>query len=706
MKNNALIFIWLLMFSPYFTFSQEFKCGLTNQLAKLYAEDPQLERDHEQLLINSLQEKKNGTTKNVIFTIPIVFHIIHYNGSENISDAQVYDAVRIINEDFRSLNADTSIIIPEFKSIYADVGIEFKLASKDPAGNCTNGIEHIYSHETFVGDDYSKLNQWHRSKYLNVWIVDKMEDGVAGYAYYPTSVDGMNFFRDGIIILNNYIGSFGTGTVNGSRALTHEIGHYLGLAHPWGSTNEPGVSCGDDFIPDTPITRGSNLVCNLNLQQCTPGIIENVQNFMDYSYCSRMFTIDQASAMRNILQGESGNRNILITESTRVATGINVTDVPICPPIADFRSDLKVVCVGESIQFNDQSYNAEVTQRQWFFQDGSANSLTIPNPVVSFSTPGYKNVKLVVSNSVGQDSVVANSYIYVSTDWADFTGPTSIDFENQTANWFIVDNPENNDGNFELIGSNGFNNTRCYRLDNFKDISNATQFSPNYFYYDRLGGTIDALTTPTFDLSLTTNVEVSFKYAYATNADAIENITETLRVYSSRNCGKTWNLRETISGAELLTAGSFGYTNFVPSTNNFWRTASFIYNATNLDVNTRFKFEFTASDYSNNFYLDDINISGILDVNTIAGATDFTVYPNPGSADGAIMVSFYNDAHPSTISVLDALGKLLYVYEVTAMNQDVELNLSEKLDLSAGCYFISKSNKIDSSSKKLIILEK
>lgn len=706
MKNKALIFIWLLLFSPFLSFSQEFKCGLTNKLAKIYAEDPQLEKDHEELFKNGFQTVKKGDTKMVVFTIPIVFHIIHYNGSENISDAQVYDAVSILNEDFRALNADSSLIIPEFKSLFADVGIEFKLASKDPAGNCTNGIEHIYSHETFQGDDYSKLNQWHRSKYLNVWVVDKMENGVAGYAYYPTAVDGTNFFRDGIIILNNYIGSFGTGSPNNSRALTHEIGHYLGLAHPWGSTNEPGVACGDDFIPDTPITRGSNLVCNLALQQCQTGVIENVQNYMDYSYCSRMFTLDQATAMRNILQGEAGNRNILLSESTRVATGIDLTSTPICAPIADFKSDLKVVCLGENVQFTDQSYNAEVTGRQWFFQDGVANSLTSVNPLVSFSSSGYKKVKLIVSNATGQDSVVADNYIFVSTDWADFTGPTAIDFETQVANWFIVDNPENNDGNFELISSNGVNNSRCYRLDNFKDVSNATQFSPMYFYNERLGGTIDALTTPSFDLSTTTNVEVSFKYAYATNADALDNITETLRIYSSRNCGKTWNLRETISGAELLTAGSFGYSNFVPSTNNFWKTASFVYNASNQDVNTRFKFEFTASDYSNNFYLDDINISGILDVNTISGATDFNVYPNPGTTDGAIMVSFYNDANPTTISVMDALGKLLYAYEVTAMNQDVEINLSEKLNLSAGCYFISKNNKVDSSRKKLIITNK
>jgi len=38
--------------------------------------------------------------------IPVVFHIIHDYGSENISDAQVIDAMENINADFRGTNVD------------------------------------------------------------------------------------------------------------------------------------------------------------------------------------------------------------------------------------------------------------------------------------------------------------------------------------------------------------------------------------------------------------------------------------------------------------------------------------------------------------------------------------------------------------------------------------------------------------------------
>src|SRR5690606_19781861 len=71
-------------------------------------------------------------------------------------------------------------------------------------------------------------------------------------------------------------------------ALSHEVGHYLGLYHTFGFTNTSGVACGDDYIADTPVTKGSVVnTCNQNLSECTEGIIENADNHMDYSNCRK-----------------------------------------------------------------------------------------------------------------------------------------------------------------------------------------------------------------------------------------------------------------------------------------------------------------------------------------------------------------------------------------------------------------------------------
>ena len=74
------------------------------------------------------------------FTIPVVFHVLHTGGVENISDAQIQDAMAILNRDYNKQNADTTNVVAAFKPLIGNAGIHFQLAKRDPNGNCTNGI--------------------------------------------------------------------------------------------------------------------------------------------------------------------------------------------------------------------------------------------------------------------------------------------------------------------------------------------------------------------------------------------------------------------------------------------------------------------------------------------------------------------------------------------------------------------------------------
>ena len=144
------------------------KCGIHYYMDELYKNDPDLkkrvEKSFETPIVN-----KSGVVDTNLMIIPVVFHVLHQYGVENINDTQVYDQMRILNEDYRLRNADTAAVVSAFDTLMADAHIEFRLATIDPWGNPTNGIEHIYSHELNTGDMNSKLNQWDRSKYLNVW---------------------------------------------------------------------------------------------------------------------------------------------------------------------------------------------------------------------------------------------------------------------------------------------------------------------------------------------------------------------------------------------------------------------------------------------------------------------------------------------------------------------------------------------------------
>src|SRR5690606_33007962 len=95
-----------------------------------------------------------------VVTIPIVFHVLHLNGVENVSNEQILLQVESLNSHFRALNANLSQVVPEFRDRIGDARIQFALPTKDPYGNCHNGIDRIRTVQTFIGESSSKRNTW------------------------------------------------------------------------------------------------------------------------------------------------------------------------------------------------------------------------------------------------------------------------------------------------------------------------------------------------------------------------------------------------------------------------------------------------------------------------------------------------------------------------------------------------------------------
>src|SRR6218665_932552 len=296
MKNNfyKLMTLGLFLFAgSVSSFAQTTEsCGTTEFTQKLRAQYPQLEQEFDNYNQAMAQKKSAGARSTTTYVVPVVFHILHVNGAENISDDKIFDQMTRLNTDYRKLNSDTASIVSRFDTLAADVNIEFRLAQLDPNGNCTNGIERIYTHKTMQADDYSKLNQWPRDKYLNIWVVHDIAGStssatILGFAHFPSDVGGVLFPLDGIIAVYS--------TVNGtSRTLTHEIGHWLNLQHTWGSTNDPNVACGDDLVDDTPPTKGHFSTCPLLDAVCTTNPF--TANFKFDSVTTTSGTVDPTAA--------------------------------------------------------------------------------------------------------------------------------------------------------------------------------------------------------------------------------------------------------------------------------------------------------------------------------------------------------------------------------------------------------------------------
>ena len=155
-------------------------CGTDQVMQEALLKNPALEKllQNQDSLAKEYTKQHYGEKSGTVKIIPVVIHVIHTYGPENVSKAQVLDAIRIINEDFRNLNSDTADVIPVFKSIVADSEIEFRLAQLDPNGNCTEGITRTYSPLTHsAGENVKDLISWNTAKYLNVWVVANIESG-------------------------------------------------------------------------------------------------------------------------------------------------------------------------------------------------------------------------------------------------------------------------------------------------------------------------------------------------------------------------------------------------------------------------------------------------------------------------------------------------------------------------------------------------
>jgi PKD repeat protein len=890
--------LFIILFSISYK-AQELKhCGTDEAIKQLYTAHPELLQsfiDNEQIYNAQINAKKS-LQSTTVYTIPVVFHVLHQNGAENISDAQIIDGINILNRDMRKLNADTINVTPKFKSLVSDIRIVFELAKLDPQGNCTNGIDRIYTSKTNYGDDSAKVNPWPRDKYLNIWTAKALQQGWAGYAYYPSAATGSLSVHDGLMILSDYIGSIGTSSVLKSRTLTHEIGHWLDLGHLWNTTINisinVGLACGDDLVFDTPITKGHTTCPNLltpdcmiddfstgildfnnvttssgNIDNSTPssvfdsltitpfkaiglslnsnqagefsfsnwptgaingetnynnltgaldplkyyeitvapkpsssmsltglkfkinrsltgprtyairssadgfssnltatitpsnanltvntgnvffynndvsnvelgstitlsganftykdipitfriyawnaednlgefsiddvsilgstGVIENIQNYMEYSYCCNMWTIGQKDRMRLAVESAISDRSNLWSAANLLATGITAPSTT-CAPTPDFYANRTRVCKGNSISFTKNILNGTETSRLWTFEGGTPATSTATNPSVTYSAAGVYSVSLSATNAAGTNTITKTQYIRVDNTTADVfsNGSYTEGFENPTIldyTWQSYD-LDNNGHKWAYSANAGTSGSNAAGMNAFGNYAQD----------------LDVMMSPSFDFTSPQNQLFTFKIAAASTSTVNSEITDELKVYFSTNCGASWFQRAVYTGTTLINNPA-STTPFFPNASTVWTQNSITIPVLFQTSNVLIKFQYKSSFVSNNIYIDDINISsttvGLNDINS--SNLNFLIFPNPSNDKATISYQLNSEAKVG-IQVIDVLGKIIYQKpSVTQSAGDYSDIISKnELNMTTGVYFIKLNINNKPYVQKLII---
>lgn len=357
-----------------------------------------------------------------IYTIPVVVHIIHegegIGQSSNITDEQIFSAITALNEDFRKIagtNGDGDGV---------DVGLEFCLASRDPDGNPSTGIVRVNGSSVpnyadmgieasgGIGADEATvkaLSTWPREDYMNVWIVNEIEDndaggGIQGFAYFP-----FNNPLDGICLLYNAFGTVGNlkSNTDMGRTFTHEVGHFLGLYHTFHDTQDcDGESnCGTqgDRVCDTPATPLATLCSS---PACGT---QQVENYLDYTSetCRNMFTEGQKVRMRATLLTDRETLLdsfgcVPVTDYDAGIASIEFPGFSICS--SSFEPEIILTNYGSitltSVTFSYQIDNGPAQNYTWTGSLAQGLSENVNLPIISAST-GVRNISVTCSNPNG-----------------------------------------------------------------------------------------------------------------------------------------------------------------------------------------------------------------------------------------------------------------------------------------------------------------
>lgn len=659
----------------------------------LRAQHPGLDRQLAEAERQAQQAAGAATRQRV--TIPVVFHVLYHSPQENLSDAQLRSQLDALNEDF-ALLADTSRVRGVFKTAVADASIQFCLATRDPNGQPTTGINRAYTPremwyccDSMKNSAYGGIDPWPNEQYLNIWVCRL--SFANGYAYYP----GTPAPYDGVVL--HYYVTGRTGYVAPGylgRTGTHEVGHWLGLYHPFDynqcvGTNPADCSSAGDRICDTPPMNTPSYSCDISKNTCTDSpddLPDQFENYMDYApdACRVMFSREQVARMRGFLFSRrlsllsslgcvspgSGQLNAALS---RIAEPFDIVCQGMVFPRVQIANQSDVTLTSLDIHYRIDGQTPQTYNWSGQLAPGRSEWVTLPG------TQPQPGRRLLTCYSSGPNA---------STDVNPLNDTLRRHFEvfaGQGANLPLIEDFEA--GAFPPPGWYRSNPDldrpweRSADAGGFGLSQGAAWF--NNFYNGAIR-TLDGLWTPNLNFSRAGAPYIAFDLAYALPRSTF--YSDTLRIEASADCGQNWFQLYKKGGAALATAPvPVQFLPFIPTPQE-WRRDSVPLPV--LRGQSRIMLRFVnKSGWSNDLFLDNIQVDDALAV-PIEEAGAGLSFSNPFRETLQLLL----DApapRPMRIELCDLQGRVLLNNQIQAGQQILRLPAA---GIAAGLYSLRLYN--------------